>query len=380
MEATFLQSYWWFLVSLLAAILVFLLFVQGGQSLLFDLAKNDDERTLLVNALGRKWEFTFTTLVTFGGAFFASFPLFYATSFGGAYWLWMVLLFCFILQAVSYEFRSKAGNLLGKRTYEVFLFINGLSTFLLGVVVGTLFTGAAFTVDTHRLGNPDMPIVTEWTNAWHGLEALANPRNVLLGLAVFFLSRTLAELYFIQNVDHTTLQHRSRNRLRWDGLCFVLVFLSFLSWTLASSGYVLRPETGVIELVKGVYVHNLLEMPAVGFLLMLGVFAVVFGLVRTLLRPDYRDGIWYAGAGTIATVLALMLLAGWNNTAYYPSTVHPAQSLTLQNSSSSPFTLKVMGYASLFIPVVVAYIFITWKAMNKTPIHMDELKKNGHKY
>jgi cytochrome bd ubiquinol oxidase subunit II len=380
MDLLFFQQYWWFLISLLGAILVFLLFVQGGQSLLFRIGRTDTERTMLINALGRKWEFTFTTLVTFGGAFFASFPLFYSTSFGGAYWLWMIILFCFILQAVSYEFRSKAGNLLGKHTYEVFLFINGLGIILLGVVVGTFFTGGAFTMDKANLTNPLMPTISGWDNAWHGLEAILNSRNLLLGLAVFCLARALAELYFIQTIDEETIRTRSRKQLWFDAAFFLVFFLTFLIWTLAGIGYAVDPNTDRITEVGGKYFRNLLEMPVVTIVFLAGVLAVLFGIFKTLTDKNYRSGIWWAGSGTIATVLGLFLIAGWNNTAFYPSTVNLQHSLTIQNSSSSLFTLQVMSIVSLMIPLVIWYIFKAWKAINSKPIDAAEMEEKGHKY
>ncbi len=380
MDIIFYQHYWWFLVSLLGALLVFLLFVQGGQSLLFRIGKTDIERTMLVNALGRKWEFTFTTLVTFGGAFFASFPLFYSTSFGGAYWVWMALLFCFILQAVSYEFRSKAGNIFGKHTYEVFLFINGVGIILIGVVVATFFTGANFTVDKSNLTQVGMPVISSWANSWHGLEALTNLRNLLLGFGVFFLARVLAELYFIQTINDNTIRKRSHKLLLIDAALFLVFFLSFLFWTLFAKGYAVDPETGIVSEVAGKYGLNFLQMPVVALVFLLGVASLLYGIIRSLLKTDWTKGIWFAGAGTVFAVLGVLLVAGWNNTAYYPSLINLQQSLTIENSSSSLFTLQVMSVVSLFIPFVMWYIFKAWKAVNNKPIDKVEMMEKGHKY
>lgn len=380
MDYSFYQHYWWFLISLLGALLVFLTFVQGGQSLLYQIGKSDLERTMLINTLGRKWEFTFTTLVTFGGAFFASFPLFYSTSFGGAYWAWMALLFCFIIQAVSYEFRSKKGNLLGKKTFDIFLFINGIGILLLGVVVATMFTGSEFVVNKANITNTAMPVISTWSNPLHGLEALLNVRNVLLGLAVLFLARVLGELYFIQTIDDINIQARSRKWLLWDTALFLVFFLTFLIWTLVAKGYAVDPETQVVSLVNAKYLHNLLDMPVVALVFVLGVVAVLFGIIWTLIKPKFIQGIWFSGIGTIATVLALLLIAGWNNTAYYPSTTDLQSSLTISNSSSSLFTLKVMSIVSLMIPFVLWYIFKAWKAINGKQIDAAEMNGNDMKY
>ncbi|HET9571816.1 MAG TPA: cytochrome d ubiquinol oxidase subunit II [Bacteroidales bacterium] len=380
MDYSFYQHYWWFLISLLGALLVFLTFVQGGQSLLYQIGKTDLERTMLINALGRKWEFTFTTLVTFGGAFFASFPLFYSTSFGGAYWAWMALLFCFIIQAVSYEFRSKKGNLLGKKTFDIFLFINGIGIFLLGVIVATMFTGSEFVVNKANLTNTAMPVISTWSNPLHGLEAMLNVRNILLGLAVLSLARILGELYFIQTINDVDIQARSRKALIWDTVFFLVFFKTFLLWTLLAKGFAVDPETQGISLVSAKYLNNLLEMPIVLILFLLGVLSVLFGILRTLFKPGFIQGIWFTGIGTVATVLALLLIAGWNHTAYYPSTSDLQSSLTIQNSSSSLFTLQVMSLVSLMIPFVLWYVFKAWKAINKKQIDANEMKGNDMKY
>lgn len=380
MDMAFYQHYWWFIISLLGAFLVFLLFVQGGQSLLFKIGRSDMERTMLVNALGRKWEFTFTTLVTFGGAFFASFPLFYSTSFGGAYWLWMCILFCFVIQAVSYEFRSKAGNLLGKTTYEVFLFINGLGVILLGVAVSTFFTGAPFWVEKSNLTNIAMPIISSWDNSWHGLDALANFQNLLFGFALFFLARTLALLYFIQTINDETIQKRSHKELLFNAPIFLVLFVAFLIWLLLKTGFEFNQDSKTILAVPFKYTQNLVNMPFVAITLILGVMMFLFGVVKSMIHKTWTKGIWWSGSGSILVVLAILLIAGWNNTAYYPSTVDMKSSLTIYNSSAGFFTLQVMSIVSLLIPFVFWYIFKAWKAINSKPIDRFEMEEKGHKY
>lgn len=376
----FLQHYWWFLISLLGALLVFLLFVQGGNSMLFTLGKNDTDRMLMVNSTGRKWEFTFTTLVTFGGAFFASFPLFYSTSFGGAYWLWMIILFSFVLQAVSYQFQSKAGNLLGKKTYQAFLVINGfIGPFLLGVAVATFFTGAAFYVDKGNMTNEIAPVVSWWADKGHGLEALLNPWNVVLGLAVFFLSRVLGLLYFFISIQNEDLNRRSRTALLWNAAIFLAFFLAFIIHLLFMNGYAVSPADGTVYLEPYKYLNNFLEMPVVSGLFLVGVVLVLWGIIRTLVSKTFIKGIWFTGIGTVLAVLALLLCAGYNHTSYYPSTVDIASSLTLANSSSSLFTLKVMAYVSILVPFVLAYIFYAWRSIDKKRITAEELK-DGHVY
>ena len=380
MTYEFLQQYWWFLVSLLGALLVFLLFVQGGNSLLFALGKNDDERTLLVNSTGRKWEFTFTTLVTFGGAFFASFPLFYSTSFGGAYWLWMIILFTFVLQAVSYEFQSKMGNLLGKKTYQWFLVINGLvGPLLLGGAVATFFTGSNFLIDKGNMGNEVMPVVSSWANGSHGLDALLNPWNLVLGFAVFFLARILGSLYFINNIKDEQLIPRCRRQIFIDAIPFLLFFLAFVGYVLLTKGYAVD-EQGVIFMEPYKYLHNFLEMPIVLFLFILGVVGVLYGIIKSVFSKTYRKGIWFTGIGTFLVVLSLFLIVGYNHTSYYPSSADLQSSLTLANSCSSMFTLKTMAYVSVLIPFVLAYIVYAWRALNKKPITMDEIKNEDHTY
>ena len=381
MTYTFLQHYWWFIVSLLGAILVFLLFVQGGNTLLYCLGKTERQRRLIMNATGRKWEFTFTTLVTFGGGFFASFPLFYSTSFGGAYWLWMIILFTFVLQAVSYEFQSKAGNLLGQKTYRAFLILNGVvGPVLLGGAVATFFTGSAFYVDKGNLTEA-MPVISHWANGWHGLDALANIWNVILGLAVFFLARILGALYFINNIDEADLVARSRRALWGNTALFLVFFLAFLVRTLVADGFAVNPDTGEIYMEPYKYLHNFLAMPAVLILFLVGVVGVLWGIIRTLWKPGFDKGIWWAGIGTVLTVLALLLVAGYNNTAYYPSSVDLQSSLTIENSSSSPFTLKVMAYVSILVPFVLAYIIYAWRSINNKKLDVQELEEKGeHAY
>ena len=380
MTYEFLQQYWWFLVSLLGALLVFLLFVQGGNSLLFALGKNDDERTLLVNSTGRKWEFTFTTLVTFGGAFFASFPLFYSTSFGGAYWLWMIILFTFVLQAVSYEFQSKIGNLLGKKTYQWFLVINGLvGPLLLGGAVATFFTGSNFLIDKGNIGNEMMPVVSSWANASHGLDALLNPWNLVLGFAVFFLARILGSLYFINNIKDENLIPRCRRQILIDTVPFLIFFLAFVGYVLLTKGYAVNDQ-GEIYMEPYKYLHNLFEMPIILILFLLGVVGVLYGIIKSIFTKTFYKGIWFAGVGTVLVVLSLFLVVGYNQTAYYPSTADLQSSLTLANSCSSLFTLKTMAYVSVLIPFVLAYIVYAWRSLNKKPITMDEIKKDDHTY
>jgi cytochrome d ubiquinol oxidase subunit II len=383
MDSTYilLQHYWWFLVSLLGALLVFLLFVQGGQSLLFTIGKNELQQKMLLNSTGRKWEFTFTTLVTFGGAFFASFPLFYSTSFGGAYWVWMLILICFVLQAVSYEYQAKKGNLLGKKTYQVFLILNGiLAPVLIGTAVGTFYNGAEFFVEKSNLTHVGMPVISGWATPWHGLEAALVPWNLLLGLAVFFLARVLGLLYFINNIADEEIQQRSRKQLLVETVLFLVFFLSFLVHLLLQKGYAVDPETKNVFMQPNKYLFNLIEMPYVLVILLAGVAGVLFGIIKSLLSPSWNKGIWFAGAGTVFTVLALLLCAGWNNTAYYPSNADLQSSLTIENSSSSLFTLKTMSYVSVLIPFVLAYIFYAWRALDLRKIDNNEMTQNEHLY
>lgn len=375
-----LQEYWWAIMSLLGGFLVFLLFVQGGQTLLYTLGKTETERTILVNSLGRKWEFTFTTLVTFGGAFFASFPLFYSTSFGGAYWVWIILLFCFVIQAVAYEYRSKPNNVFGSGTYENFLFINGaLGTFLLGVAVATFFTGSKFSVDFSRISSSVNPAISRWETGTHGLEALLNVQNLTLGLTVFFLARVLAILYFMNNVGEESILKRARKHLILNAVPFVVFFLLFVTRLLLIKGFAVDPASGEVSLEPYKYLHNLIQVPVVAVLFLGGTVLVLFGIVRSLLKTS-TVGIWFAGTGTVLVVFSLFALAGYNNTAYYPSTFDLQSSLTIHNSSSSKYTLTAMSYVSLLVPVVFSYIFIAWKSINNKKIDAGEVKNESHVY
>lgn len=378
---SFLQHYWWFIVSLLGGLLVFLLFVQGGNSLLYCLGKNEEQRKMIINSTGRKWEFTFTTLVTFGGAFFASFPLFYSTSFGGAYWLWMIILFSFVLQAVSYEFQSKMGNLLGQNTYRAFLILNGVAgPILLGVAVATFFTGAAFYVNKGNMTDLGMPVISTWANNWHGLDALANPWNWALGLAVFFLSRILGALYFINNIDEQDLVRRARRSLWANTILFLAFFLGFVVRVWTMDGYKVDSLTKEVHMESYAYFLNLVEEPWISAVLLLGVVSVLWGIGRTLFKPTFERGIWFVGTGTVLTVLALLLTVGYNDTAYYPSTVDLQSSLTISNSCSSEFTLKVMAFVSILVPFVLAYIFYAWRSIDRKKIDAKEMRTGKHTY
>lgn len=368
-----LQHYWWIIISVLGGLLVFLMFVQGGQTLFYQVGKTKEERTMLINALGRKWEYTFTTLVTFGGAFFASFPLFYSASFGGAYWAWMILLFAFILQAVSYEFRSRPGNVFGSRTYETFLFINGLiGTFLLGVVVASFFTGSQFLLtDLNE---------TMWQSPYRGLELLLNPFNLILGLTVYFLARTLGLLYFLNSVEDDNVEKNIQKHLRYNAIPFVVLFVAFVVWLMFREGYAINPETGEIFMQANKYFINLIEMPVVLVLFLAAVASVLYGIYIGLSKRSSR-GIWFTGPGSFLAVFSLFLLAGFNNTAFYPSSHDIQSSITIMNGSSSHFTLTVMSYVSLLVPVVAVYIWFTWRAMTRKKINKEELKSgDSHFY
>ena len=373
-DITFLQQYWWFLVSLLGALLVFLMFVQGGQSLIRTLGRTEEQRRMLLLATGRKWELTFTTLVTFGGAFFASFPLFYSTSFGGAYWVWVLILLCFVIQAVSYEFQLRRGNVLGTATYRIFLLLNGiLGPLLIGTAVGTFFTGAEFEVNKAAVASPAMPVISCWAGPWHGLEAVLVPQNLMLGMSVLLLTRVLACLYFLGILDDEALRRNCRRRLRLESGFFLLFFLTWLVRWLLSTGFAYEPESGMIYTESYKYLHNLLEMPVVAALLLIGVLMVLGGIaggLRGLLRA-----FWLAGPGSVLVVLALLLCAGWNNTAYYPSVADLQSSLTIANSSSSMFTLKTMTIVSFIIPLVLAYIVWAWRALDREPITAEDVNE-----
>ena len=368
-----LQQYWWVINSLLGSLLVFLMFVQGGQTLIFRIGKTELERTLVVNALGRKWEFTFTTLVTFGGAMFASFPLFYSTSFGGAYWVWMAILFCFIIQAVAYEFRSKPGNVYGAKTFEAFLFINGfLGTILIGTAVGTFFNGAHFTVNELNQ--------SKWATPYGGLEAVLNFHNVALGLTVFFLARILGSLYFMNNIENDEIFNRSKKQLLISGIPFLIFFLFFTIRLLMMKGFAVDPKSGVVSIESFKYFNNLVEMPLVAVLFLVGVITVLYGLLKSYLAAKYTSGIWYAGGGTVLVVFAIFLLAGLNNTAFYPSLADLQSSLSISNASSSKYTLVAMSYVSLMVPFVLAYIVVAWRAINNKKLDADEVETEEHVY
>lgn len=380
MTYDFLQHYWWFIISLLGALLVFLLFVQGANSMIFQLGKTEEERRMLINSTGRKWEFTFTTLVTFGGAFFASFPLFYSTSFGGAYWVWVLILFTFIIQAISYEFQNKAGNLFGVRTFQTGLIINGiLGPLLLGGAVATFFTGSNFIVEKGNITDFMQPVISHWANGSRGLDVLLNPWVVIFGISVVFLARILGTLYINNNVNDDIIRGRVRKQLLVNTVLFLLFFLPFLIVTLVGEGYAVN-EAGVIVMEPMKYLNNLLAMWLLAIILLVGVVLLLFGIVKTVLKPEYVRGIWPAGIGVVLVVLVLFLIAGWNNTAYYPSTADLQSSLTLQNSSSSEFTLKAMFYVSFLVPFVLAYIVYAWRAIDKKAIDRKEIAEDDHAY
>ena len=367
-----LQIIWWMIVSLLGSILVFMMFVQGGQTLIFQIAKTDDERTMLINSIGRKWDLTFTTLVTFGGAFFASFPLFYATSFGGAYWVWVIILFSFIIQAVSYEYRKKANNFLGQKTFEIFLFINGiLAPLCIGTAVGTFFTGSTFQINDMNL--------SEWKNSARGLEALLDYRNVTLGISVYFLTRILGAQYFINSINDEQIYRRSKIIIKKNAYYFTIFFVSFLSFLVKMNGYAVNPATHEITKESTKYLQNLIQMPVVGIAFVIGALLVYAGILLNLIKDNIR-GIWLTALGSITVVFSLFMIAGLNHTAFYPSNYDLQSSLTIYNSSSSHFTLTTMSYVALAVPLVVAYIWYAWKSMNKKSIDHDEMKENEHMY
>ena len=380
MTYDFLQHYWWFIISLLGGLLVFLLFVQGANSMIFQLGKTEEERRMLINSTGRKWEFTFTTLVTFGGAFFASFPLFYSTSFGSAYWVWLLILFTFIIQAVSYEFQNKAGNIFGVRTFQIGLIINGiLGPLLLGGAVATFFTGSNFIVEKGNITDFMQPVISHWANGSRGLDVLLNPWVVIFGISVVFLARILGTLYINNNVNDDIIRGRVRKQLLVNTVLFLLFFLPFLIVTLVGEGYAVN-EAGVIVMEPMKYLNNLLAMWPLAIILLVGVVLLLFGIVKTVLKPEYVRGIWPAGIGVVLVVLVLFLIAGWNNTAYYPSTAELQSSLTLKNSSSSEFTLKAMFYVSFLVPFVLAYIVYAWRAIDKKAIDRKEIAEDDHAY
>ena len=381
MTYDFLQHYWCFLVSLLGALLVFLLFVQGANSMVRSLGYNEEGRRLIINSTGRKWELTFTTLVTFGGAFFASFPLFYSTSFGGAYWLWMAILFTFVLQAVSYEFQNKLGNILGAKTFQWFLIINGLvGPLLLGGAVATFFEGSNFIVAKGNLIDAESftPIISYWANASHGLDALLNPWVLVFGLAVMFLARVLGTLYIINNVNDEDIRCRASVRLIGAAIPFLILFVAYLVHLLLKDGYAYNDE-GIIFMEPYKYLHNFIDMWYLTILLLVGVVMVLFAIGKTIISKDYIQGIWPAGIGVVLVVLPLLLMSAWNHTAYYPSTADLQSSLTLANSCSSEFTLRTMFYVSLLIPFVLAYIAYAWYSLDKKKLDKEEIA-DGHAY
>jgi len=368
----FLQNYWWIIVSLLASLLVFLMFVQGGQSFIFTLPGNEMQKTMIVNTVGRKWDLTFTTLVTFGGAFFASFPLFYSTSFGGAYWVWIAILFSFIIQAVAFEFRSKPNNVFGQKTFDVFLLLNGaLGPLLIGTAVATFFTGSQFSLN-------DMNNV-KWASSWYGLEAVLDVRNLALGLAVLFLSRVNGLLYIINSIDDEDVKQRSLKKLPVNAVLFLVPFLFFVVAILLSQGFAADPVTGEISMEKYKYLHNLIQMPLVLIIFLAGVVGVLYGLFIAIFKKS-NSAVWFTSLGTVLAVFAVFMLAGFNETSFYPSAYDLQSSLTIRNASSSEFTLKTMMYVSFLVPFVLAYIWYAWKSINVTKITSDEMNNNEHKY
>lgn len=368
-----LQQYWWMIVCLLAGLLVFLMFVQGGQTLIYSIGKTEIERTMIINTFGRKWEFTFTTLVTFGGAFFASFPLFYATSFGGAYWVWTLILFSFVIQAVSYEYRTKPENFLGKKTYEGFLIANGvLGTVLIGTAVGTMMNGAQFSLDI--MNNVD------WQTPWRGLEAVLNLHNVLLGITIFFLARVLGAQYILNSIEHETIETRTVKILKTNAGIFVVLFLTFVITLLFKSGFSYNPETMLVEQTPYKFFQNFINNPHLLLMFLVGVIGVLYGIGNDIFLSKRGKGIWYSGAGTILTIWSLLMSIGFNNSCYYPSNFDIQSSLNIVNSSSSFYTLKVMSFVSILIPFVIAYIWYAWKSINNKKITQEEIEKGDHIY
>ena len=379
MSDIFLQNYWWFLIALLGGLLVFLMFVQGANLHLGNRTLSDLQKRMILNSTGRKWELTFTTLVTFGGAFFASFPLFYSTSFGGAYWVWVLILLSFVFQAVSYEFQNKKENLIGSKAFRVFLMINGiLAPLLIGTAVGTFFTGSDFTVNKVAITDPAAPVISTWGNGWHGLEALVNYHALLLGCSLMFLTSILGALYILNNVEDNAIQAQMRRTVKMSLVPFLAFFLSWLLILLVRPGFAAN-EDGIISLEKYKYLHNFLQMPAVLVMFLLGVLLVLWGIFKGAFQQS-RSGIWPAGIGTVLVVMAVFFIAGYNGTAYYPSCTDLQSSLTIRNSSSSQFTLQVMFWVSLLIPFVVAYIAYAWHQMDRKKITSGEISGTSHKY
>ena len=379
MSYIFLQNYWWFLIALLGGLLVFLMFVQGANLHLGNRTLSDLQKRMILNSTGRKWELTFTTLVTFGGAFFASFPLFYSTSFGGAYWVWVLILITFVFQAVSYEFQNKKENLIGSQAFRVFLMINGiLAPLLIGTAVGTFFTGSDFTVNRAAITDPAAPVISTWGNGWHGLEALVNYHALLLGCSLMFLSAVLGALYVLTNVDDPKIHEEMRHTVKKTLAPFLLFFLTWLVILLVRPGYAVD-EAGVVTLEKYKYLHNFLQMPAVLVMFVIGVLLVLRGFILGAFTKSCH-GFWPAGLGTVLVVMAVFFIAGYNGTAYYPSCTDLQSSLSIRNSSSSPFTLQVMFWVSLLIPFVVAYIAYAWRQMDRKKITSGEISGTSHKY
>lgn len=377
MSYEFLQSYWWFVVSLMAAFLVFFLFVQGANSMIFELGKNPEERRLVINSTGRKWEFTFTTLVTFGASFFASFPLFYSTSFGGAYWVWMLILFSFVLQAVSYEFQNKLGNFLGAKTFQICLIINGIvGPLLIGGAVATFFNGSNFVIEKSNMFSSVQPVISHWANASGGLDVLLDLWAVLFGVAVFFLARILGILYINNNINDATIRERIPCTLLYNTVIFLVTFLTFFIRTLLKDGYASDPATGAIFMEPYKYFNNLVQMWPLAVILLVGVVLLLFGIGKTIFVKKYTKGIWPAAIGVMMVVLVLFLIVGWNDTAFYPSNVDIQYSLTIRNSCSSETTLRAMAYVSLLIPVIVAYGAYAWWSIDKKKIDRDEIKNS----
>ena len=356
-----------------------LMFVQGANLHLGNRMLDDVQKRMILNSTGRKWELTFTTLVTFGGAFFASFPLFYSTSFGGAYWVWVLLLITFVFQAVAYEFQNKKENLLGVKGFRIALMANGfLAPFLVGTAVGTFFTGSPFTVNKMAIADQSAPVISTWNSAWHGLEALGQYHAVLLGCTLVFLTAILGALYVLTNIDDDSVKAQMRRSIKVNIFPFLLFFLPWTVILLVRRGFAVDAN-GVVALEPFKYIHNLLAMPAVLVILLAGVVLVLFGIFKGAFTAS-RKGFWFAAPGSVLVVMAVFFLAGFNGTAYYPSVTDLQSSLTLANSSSSPFTLQVMFWVSLLIPLVVAYIAYAWHAMDSKKITREEISGNGNKY
>ncbi|MCT7909024.1 cytochrome d ubiquinol oxidase subunit II [Arcobacter lacus] len=371
LELITLQQYWWIIISLLGGLFVFIMFVQGGQTLIDKLSENETEKTMLINSIGRKWELGFTTLVLFGGALFAAFPLFYSTSFGGAYWVWLAILFCFIIQAVSYEYRTKPNNFLGQKTYEYFLKINGnIGTFLLGVAISTFFSGSEFIIDSNNFVN--------WQNPLRGLEALLNPYNYLLGFSLVFLAKISGALYFINNINYEKIREKAVNSIKINMLLFLFFFLGFMFWILTKDGFALK--NGIVFIEKYKYLFNFIEMPIILGMFLIGVIMVIVAVFMTIIFKK-TCCIKTGGVGIVLTVMSLLLNVGFNNTSYYPSTSDLQSSLTIMNSSGSHYTLMTMSYVSLMVPFVLAYIAFAWYSMDKVKITKDEIEsKDSHNY